>query len=150
MGFQEVLNGFSWVLMGSQWVLMGSHGFSVGTQTVHFWVLRGSSGRHLPCARPVPCVPWPPSATQKLTRNHARNLKTEEAKRNETENAPPPRRSRRRDRRYDERVECLECIAEAPIREIRKLYTHLSTVTTFIAHRTPEGARSEVGRYCVP
>ena len=38
----------SWVLMGSQWVLMSSHGFSVGTQTVHFWVLRGFSGRHPP------------------------------------------------------------------------------------------------------
>ena len=47
---------------GSQWAPMGSHGspvgphgspwvlrgFSVGTQTVHFWVLRWPSGRHLP------------------------------------------------------------------------------------------------------
>ena len=38
----------SWVLMDSQWVLVGSHGFSVGTRTVHFWVLRGFSGRHPP------------------------------------------------------------------------------------------------------
>ena len=53
MGSQWVLmgtHGYSWVLMGSQWVLMGSHGFSVGTQTVHFWVLRGFSGRPLPSA----------------------------------------------------------------------------------------------------
>jgi hypothetical protein len=58
LGSQGVLSGFSWVLMsthGFSWVLMGSHGFSVGshgfsvgTQTVHFWVLRGSSGRHPP------------------------------------------------------------------------------------------------------
>ena len=60
LGSQWVLSGFSWVLMGTHgfsvgshgfsWVLsgfsVGSHGFSVGTQTVHFWVLRGFSGRH--------------------------------------------------------------------------------------------------------
>ena len=45
-GFSVGSHGYSWVLMGSQWVLMGSHGFSVGTQTVHFWVLRRFSGRH--------------------------------------------------------------------------------------------------------
>ena len=57
MGF---LGGSQWVLMGTHensWVLMGSHGFSVGSQwvlsgfsvgsqTVHFWVLRWFSGRH--------------------------------------------------------------------------------------------------------
>ena len=34
--------------MGSHGFSVGSHGFSVGTQTVHFWVLRGFSGRHPP------------------------------------------------------------------------------------------------------
>ena len=35
--------------MGSHeysWVLMSTHEFSVGTQTVRFWVLRGFSDRH--------------------------------------------------------------------------------------------------------
>ena len=53
-GFSWVLigtNGFSWVLMGSQWVLVCSRGFSVGTQTVHCWVLRRFSGRHHPSVK---------------------------------------------------------------------------------------------------
>ena len=48
LGSQGVLSGFSWVLMSTHGFSVGSHGFSVGTQTVHFWVLRGFSGRHHP------------------------------------------------------------------------------------------------------
>ena len=53
-----VLRGFSVGSHGYSWVLSG---FSVGSQTVHFWVLRGFSGRHPLWLHPeIPATVLPP------------------------------------------------------------------------------------------